>query len=310
MTRRRGGLLAIGIGIMLLVAAGTVAGIWIWQTASRSPSAEETTRAYLQALTVGDADAVVSTGVSVSDDARAVFAGASAFIDDAAVVGVEERGGSATADVSFRMGDRDRTATLTLERRDGGWRLDSSALALLDVRMSTGSAVVIGEVAVSAEKPLALLPAVYDVAAAPSALLEGGTTAALLPGETTAVEIDVEVRAAATDAAQDVLDEHLETCTAEGDSASDGGATPEGCGIRIPWGVDFREVTDVAFRIETLPTVSLTPTAFTAGGGVLVATVDGTGHDGSARTITYRTESWTVRGDVAFTTKGIELTVW
>lgn len=310
MTRRRGWLLGGGIAAVLLVAVASVIAIGVWQASSRPATAEETAQAYLQALSTGDADAVASTGVALSDDARAAFSGATSYIDDATVTGTDRRGGSTTVDVSFRLDDIDRTATLTLTRHDGGWRLERSALGLLDARLSAGSAVSIGDVVVPSGDPIALPPAVYDIAAAPTTLLDGTSTASLLPGETRTVEVDVELRDAATTAAQDVLDEHLEACTADGGVPSDTVAPPEACGVRLPWGTDFREVADVAFRVEALPTVSLTPTMFTAGGGVLIATVRGTGQDGSARTTTYRTDAWTVRGDVAFTPAGIELTVW
>nr|WP_017203945.1 hypothetical protein [Microbacterium barkeri] len=69
-------------------------------------------------------------------------------------------------------------------------------------------------------------------------------------------------------------------------------------------------MSEIRYRIERSPTVTLTPTAFVADGGILVATITGTGQDGSPRTTTYRTDSWSVRGDVAFSADGIELSVW
>ncbi|WP_431073731.1 hypothetical protein [Microbacterium phyllosphaerae] len=107
--------------------------------------------------------------------------------------------------------------------------------------------------------------------------------------------------------AQQQLDEHLETCTAE---EVVGGVVPDGCGIRIPWGTEFAVVERVHFRIDRMPVLELTEDGFVADGGVLVATVSGTGQNGAARTETYRTESWSVRGDVAVDGDRADLDVW
>ncbi|WP_447912363.1 hypothetical protein [Microbacterium phyllosphaerae] len=107
--------------------------------------------------------------------------------------------------------------------------------------------------------------------------------------------------------AQQELDEHLESCTAK---EVTGGAVPERCGIRIPWGTEFAAVDSVRFRIDRMPVLELTDDGFIADGGVLVATVSGTGQNGAARTETYRTESWSVRGDVAVDGDRVDLDVW
>lgn len=107
--------------------------------------------------------------------------------------------------------------------------------------------------------------------------------------------------------AQQALDEHLEDCTA--DEGTDG-AVPDGCGIRIPWGTEFAVVAEVRFRIEQLPALELTDDGFIADGGVLVATVSGTGQDGTPRTETYRTDSWTLRGDATVEGGDVDLDVW
>lgn len=105
---------------------------------------------------------------------------------------------------------------------------------------------------------------------------------------------------------QTLLDAHLRECAESIES------TPPGkCGIRIPWGGEFSRVSEIRYRIEKLPTVELTDEGFVAGGGVLVATVTGTGQDGSARVETYRTEDWTVRGDTVITGSGVaEISPW
>ena len=106
--------------------------------------------------------------------------------------------------------------------------------------------------------------------------------------------------------AQRALEEHLEECTAP---LTDG-VVPDGCGIRIPWGTEFAAVTTVTFRIERMPQLDTADGTFVAGGGELVATVSGTGQDGTPRTETYRTESWAVRGDVTVEGDAVDLTVW
>ncbi|WP_314427723.1 hypothetical protein [uncultured Microbacterium sp.] len=108
-------------------------------------------------------------------------------------------------------------------------------------------------------------------------------------------------------AAQVQLEELLEDCTADPALA---GTMPEGCGIRIPWGTEFAAVEEVRFRIERMPVLTLTDAGFVADGGVLVATVTGTGQDGAPRTETYRTESWSLRGDATVSEDRIEIEIW
>ncbi|MFJ4224512.1 hypothetical protein [Microbacterium sp. NPDC089695] len=108
--------------------------------------------------------------------------------------------------------------------------------------------------------------------------------------------------------AQAALDDHLDECVATG---APGGVVPEGCGIRIPWGTEFASVADVRFRVDRMPEITLgDDDLFTADGGVLVATVTGTGQDGAPRTETYRTETWGVRGEVTPSDDGVALVVW
>ena len=78
----------------------------------------------------------------------------------------------------------------------------------------------------------------------------------------------------------------------------------------IPWGTEFAGVTGIRYRVETLPVLTLDGDSFTATGGVLVATVSGTGQDGATRTETYRTENWAVRGDIAITDDEVDIDIW
>ncbi|WP_314098416.1 hypothetical protein [Microbacterium foliorum] len=106
--------------------------------------------------------------------------------------------------------------------------------------------------------------------------------------------------------AQQQLDDHLGSCIED----AVGAVLPEGCGLRIPWGTEFAAVDRVRMRIDRLPTLELTDEGFVAEDGVLVVTVTGTGQNGSARTETYRTDSWSVRGDVTRDGTNVALDVW
>lgn len=301
MTRRRWWVVGGLAGLVIAVAAALL----IWQSTTRPPTAEETAQSYLRALESGDPAAIEATGIDVTDDALSVFAGAERWIEDAEVVAVTESDdGRAAAEVSFRLAGEEQTAQIPLSLADGRWRPEAAALGTMSATTTVGDFIAIGDARLPAGEATPLLPAVYSVTTAPTKLLDGESTLVVLPGETTDIELEAELRAEATNAAQEQLDEHLKTCTAPGSSP------PAGCGIRIPWGTEFRAVSEIRYRIEQFPRVTLTPTAFSAIDGVLVATVTGTGQDGAPRTTTYRTDSWTVRGDVSFTTDDLVLTAW
>lgn len=299
MTRRRwwlvGGLVAV------LAVAGAV---WWGVSALRSPSPEEAALEYLRALESGDPEAITATGTAVPDTALAAFAEAASTIEDAEVTAVRDRAGEVSAAVTFRLGGTDREARLTLTQESGRWAVDSSGLGALTATTTIGTAVQIGDAVVPADQETALLPAVYRVSAAPASLLAGATEVVVLPGAPAAAEVAAELRPAATEAAQEKLDAYLKDCTAGGS------AIPENCGIRIPWGTEFREVADVVFQVERFPGVTLTPTAFAADDGTLTATVTGVGQDGATRTVTYRNTAWSVRGGIEISADELALTVW
>lgn len=303
MSRRRRWLIGGGALVVVVIAAG----LWLWQSWNRSATPEEAALDYLHALESGDPDAVMTTGIAVSATALDAFAAATALIEDAEVTTVhvgDADAASVTVDVSFRLDGQKHNAQLALIPFEGRWSVDGSGLGTLTADSTIGSDVTIGAAILSVGEANALLPANYTVEAAPSTLLRGEHIVQVLPGADAAVLLDAELRPEATAAAQAQLDEHLTACTAPGTKA------PDNCGIRIPWGTQFREVTSISYRIEQSPTIALTPRDFTADGGVLVATVTGTGHDGTALTTNYRTESWTLRGDVSFTADGVVLSVW
>lgn len=133
-----------------------------------------------------------------------------------------------------------------------------------------------------------------------------------VPSETPAAASTPEPTGDTLTLVQDELDAQLLSCTKE---ETVGGAAPDDCGIRIPWGTEFTAVESMTFRIEQLPAAELTTTGdeidgFIATGGVLVATITGTGPDGTPRTETYRTETWEVRGDVSLSDDRVAITVW
>lgn len=299
MTRRRWWLLGG------LVAAVAVAGaVWWGLSALRSPTAEEAALAYLQALESGDPEAVAATGTRASDAALTAFAGATSTIQDAEVTDVREGDGGASATVRFRLDGDEHEADLRLTPGSGGWVVDDSGLGALRSTTTIGTAVQVGDAVLPVEQDAALLPGVYPVTAAPRTLLTGTAEVVVLPGDDATAGVTAELRPEATEAAQAQLEAYLTSCTA------DGTVVPENCGVRIPWGTEFREISDIAFRVERFPAVLLTPTAFTADDGILEATVTGTGQDGAARTVTYRSTAWSVRGGVDITADGLALTVW
>lgn len=134
-----------------------------------------------------------------------------------------------------------------------------------------------------------------------------GATAPTAPGAspTASPSAAATTPAPAAERAQDELDALLTAC-----AESTASAPPEHCGISIPWGTEFAAVSGIRYRVEKLPMLELDGDSFTADGGVLVATVTGTGQDGSPRTETYRTENWTVRGDVEISPEKVEIDIW
>ncbi|OIJ33143.1 MULTISPECIES: hypothetical protein [unclassified Microbacterium] len=288
-----------------LVAAVAVAGaVWWGLSALRSPTAEEAALAYLHALESGDPEAVAATGTRASDAALTAFAGATSTIQDAEVTDVREGDGGASATVRFRLDGDEHEADLRLTPGIGGWVVDDSGLGALRSTTTIGTAVQVGDAVLPVEQDAALLPGVYPVTAAPRTLLTGTAEVVVLPGDDATAGVTAELRPEATEAAQTQLEAYLTSCTA------DGTVVPENCGVRIPWGTEFREISDIAFRVERFPAVLLTPTAFTADDGILEATVTGTGQDGAARTVTYRSTAWSVRGGVDVTADELALTVW
>lgn len=281
------------------IAVVLVAAALAWFLIPRG-SPEDEALAYLQALADGDVTAVEATGVDLPATSASAFADASDHLSGGAVESSTADDRTAVVVVSYDLAGARHESTLTLSQRDGRW-VPEAASALGSVQFTVP--VRLTDTVLPAGTT-ALLPAVYDASATPVEFLDGSATIEVLPGSTQEVDVDAALRPEAVDIAQTQLDEHLATCTQPTSEA------PPSCGITIPWAADFSAMSEIRFRIEKMPVISLTPSAFQADDGVLVATVDGTAFDGSKKTLTYRSTNWSVRGDVAFTDDDIVLSVW
>lgn len=301
MTRRSTWVFAGALGLVLAIAAV----LWIWQSTNRPASAQDTALAYLHALESGDAEALAAVSAAVPKTAVAVFEAADEHIQEPALTSVDDGGETAAVAASFVLVGEQHTASFSLSQVDGRWKVDRSALGTVRAAASAGGFVAVGATTFAVGEEFDLFPAAYTITAAPRELLDGEAAVTVLPGASVAAALDVTLLPAATAAAQAALDEHLARCTTGGEDV-----VPSGCGIRIPWGTEFREIDDVRYRIDSSPVLTLGPTGFDTTSGVLIATVTGVGQNGQTRTTTYRTESWNLRGDVAFTETGVELSAW
>lgn len=281
------------------IAAVVAAGALVWLLLPRS-GAEEHALAYLQALADGDITAVEATGVDVSATAAAAFADASEHLSAVAIESSTAGDQSADVVVSYELAGERHESILTLSQHKGRWVPDAAS-ALGSVQFSVPAGIA--DAVLSADE-IVLLPAVYEASVSPSAFLDGSATVEVPLSSTQQVDIDAALRPEAAEIAQTQLDEYLGDCTKPAAEA------PPACGITIPWAADFSQVSEIRYRVEQSPTISLPPTGFLADGGVLVATVTGTAHDGSAKTLTYRSTNWSVRGDVSFADDDIVLSVW
>lgn len=295
--RRRTGWIAAGAALAVVLGAGAA-----WLLIPRSGSAEDQALAYLHALQDGDLAAVKATGLEVSADTAAAFEGASAYISEVLVDASAESDSSTVVRASFTLAGEHVKTEITMIERGGRWVPDpATALGTTQIDAPAG----VGDAVFAADAAVSLLPAQYEAIASPVEFLEGSATIPMTPGGTQDVALEVTLRPEATERAQKQLAQYLETCT---QPASE---VPVSCGLAIPWAADFSEVSGITYRIEQAPIISLTPTSFQAGEGVLVATVTGTDIGGDAgQSVSYRTSNWALRGDVAFTADDIVLSVW
>lgn len=315
MTRRRWGLVA---AIAVVLVAGGALLIW---SLSRPSGPATTVKAYVAALERGDgAAASMLTAPAPSDAPAALFdalAGASEWISESTTDTLAVQGVDATATVSFTLSGERHSVDIALSDASGSWLITRTPVAVLQLTSPLGAGAVVGDVVVPFDEvppaagaggsvTVALLPGVYEVGAAPQALLEGTqTVAAVSPGPTELL-LDPRLGVAATAAAETALAEHLTTCTAPTS------VVPGTCGIRVPWAADLASLTELRFRIDAPPTFALAPNGggFTATGGTLVATANGIDDQGAAASFTYRDTDWSVRGSVSFTLNELVLEVW
>ncbi|GAA5150480.1 hypothetical protein GCM10025768_15480 [Microbacterium pseudoresistens] len=294
--RARTALIAVGAMILL----GAVAGIW-WMLRP-APGPAETALGCFEALARADAQGVRSCGADVDEQQAAALAAADATVSDPVAVAEEVDGDRARVTVSYTLdGDAHRT-TVELRRGSAGWSPSTSLAGTVSVTRPWGAVSVAG---IDASVPIALLPGVYEASAAPAPYMTGSVGIAVHPGETTKAELAPELTDESTTAAQAQLESYLGECTAEAAEIR-----PH-CGIRIPWGADAASLTSVAYRVEAMPQIVLTPesASFAATGGVLIATVHGLDANGAEVQSTYRTDAWSVYGDVVFTVEALRIAV-
>lgn len=288
MTRRTGWITAgaaavlIGIMIVLLLPRET---------------AEQRALSIMNALATGDADAISAALPQVAQDTIDALGSASTRISDPEVIASDGTG----VTVAYSLRGERHELLLELNAADG--RFSAAGSGLL-ATVEVDRAASIGELALTAGAPTQLLPGVYDVIAAPADLLDGERAVVAPAGSDQRVEIAVRPTPAAVALAQDHLDAHIAECTA---SAAD---APQRCGIAIPWAADLTRVTMIDYTVEQEPHIDLDERSFVASGGVLLARVTGIDAAGQRTTAAYRTENWTLRGDVAFTDDDLVLTAW
>ncbi len=288
-------------GIVIAVAAGVAAvlvgGGILWWTLTRPPSAEDAAHAYLRALAEGDVDAVGEMLLDEPEGLREAFAGASDHISADYELELTEESGATGGRARVELGGEAGTVSFGLSLVEGRWRLSGEYSATLTVTTSLGDSVRIGEALVPAGEPVQVLPAVYPVTAAPAGILTGEATAVVTNEAPVEVTLSAALSPAATTLAQEQLDAYAEACTQPSSTV------PANCGIRVPWAADLATLDGIAFRVERLPGVVLASDvrSFAATGGVVVATATGTTRDGTATSVTYRADDWSLRGSVALT---------
>ncbi|WP_127475805.1 hypothetical protein [Microbacterium sulfonylureivorans] len=300
---KRGAVVGIvaGAAVVALLAGGT------WWFVTRPQSPEDAARTYLDALASGDyatIDGMLGDGAGdIESLVEEAFVGASGYITEPGIAEISSDGdGAATVSADVELGGEPRELSFSLEETDGGWMLVGDHLAELRVDTTLagqtgGDAVWIGAALAPANIDLSLLPAEYDVQAAPRGILSGTATAVVSTDEPTTIALETTIAPEATAAAQTQLNAYMDECTA---TAAE---VPESCGLRVPWAVDLTSLDTIAFRIEERPAVVLSGdgTRFEATGGVVVATASGTPRAGSPATVTYRADDWALRGSVRFT---------
>lgn len=273
----------------------------------RAETAEDTAQAFAEALTAADgtaAVALVTDPPAAASIAATALEGASA-VDTAEVVLIEQTPERATFDLALGLAGDTATSRLVLVDDGEGWRVADGAWGTLRVETTRGDAVRVGGTRVAAPGEVSLLPGRYAVTADPDDLLDGASETTVFPGTDQDVAIEAIPNDAALEAAQAAISDYATTCTVPATS------TPTNCGMRIPWPADFVALDELRFRIDRMPRVEdLDAETFVASDGVLIVTARGTDREGAPREVTYRSDTWTLRGSFAVGPNGITLTVW
>jgi hypothetical protein len=279
----------------VLVVAGGGAVAWFL---TRPQSPESVADDYLRALSKGDISTIGGMLVAGTEDLpqiEAAFAGASGHIShySVTVAGASDAERAARADVE--LSGSPAVVGFTLVQVDGKWKV-KDPFGSLTATTTLGDSVRVGDALVKADAPVALLPAVYPVTAAPRGLLTGESTAVVATGTPVTVAVDASLSPNATSRAQEQLDAYADAC------AKPATAVPDQCGIRVPWAADLATLTSLAFRVDVYPTVTISDDGrtFDAVDGTIVATATGTTRAGEDASFTYRAEDWALRGSVTF----------
>lgn len=290
---RRGRVLAV-LGAAAALAG--IAGITVWAL-TRPPSIEDAAQAYLDALGDGDLPAIQAMradrlGPDEEDALAAAFDAAAGYLTGGEVLEADQQG---SVVASGALGDGEVSLAFTMVEREGTWMLDTTSLTSLRVHSPLGDAAWVGGALVSLDTDVLLLPAVYDVAPAPRGILEG-TQAVVVAAEGAAVTLEPELAATATVQAQAQLDAYAQGCAASAPEV------PAHCGLRVPWAADLASLDEVAFRVDAYPTVTLdlSDASFAATGGVIVVTATGPAREGGRGSFTYRSDDWSMYGEVTF----------
>lgn len=301
---KRGPLIAvIAAGVVLLAGVGVA--LWLLQRPSGPQAVAED---YLRALAGGDAETALDLVASDSLDSsmiEAAFAGATATISDATVTGVSEDGDTATASITYTLDSTSGSGELMLQQTPTGWKVAPDGLGTVTITSTLGDAAAIGTAVFGVNEPVLLLPALYEIDAAPVGILTGALTVAVAPGSAATAALQPQLSDTALETASAKVQAYVDACTAPAD------AVPENCGIRVPWAADLATLTSLSFRVETAPTLAFAEdlSSFAATGGVLVATASGTTRDGAPGTFTYRSDDWSLRGGMVFSGNQLVLSV-
>lgn len=295
------------VGIVGGVAALALAAAGVWWFTSRPPTAQAAAESYLRALETGDVAAIAGLrdddlGADAQSLVEEAFAGAASYVSDAEILEVRAGDdGVAAVQAEGLLGGERHTLSFTMRDTGDGWKLTGDHLGVLQAETMltsapAGDSVWVGGALAPAATELMLLPAVYEVQAAPRGILAGTATAAVSTDAPVAVTIDAVLSPEATALAQAQLDAYADACAAPAASI------PRNCGLRVPWAADLATLDSIAFRIDEHPVIALHENAagFDAIGGVIVATASGTTHGGESASFTYRADDWALRGSMRF----------